>query len=195
MAELADAPDLGFRNHRFQNVSSRVSKNNRFTREKRTFSRPRSYSRMTSRNQLVLAQDYNTDVPDFGSCASAIHENSSGALPPEDGLDFSVRLVNPVTCRPTRLPSQSSAAPPVARVPFPSAPWQLFPTDARPVRPHRQTHRKWRRWLGQAVCRTKRLSLALVEPSPVRSRRNLATSFSLPGFASSLTNKAFVVMS
>src|SRR5689334_8812669 len=53
-----------------------------------------------------------------------------------NGLDFSVRLVKPVTCRPTRLPSQSSAAPPVARVLSPSAPWQLFPTDARPVRPH-----------------------------------------------------------
>src|SRR6266446_3035274 len=31
--------------------------------------------------------------------------------------------------------------------------------------------------------------------NPCPSRRNLATSSSLPGFASSLTNKAFVVMS
>src|SRR5689334_12042483 len=87
---------------------------------------------------------------------------------PENRRDFSVRLVNPVTCRPTHLPSQSSAAPPIARALSPSAPWQLFPTDARPVRPHPEMRRRWRRWLGQVGCRTKPLSRAPVAPTPAR---------------------------
>src|SRR5207244_4894292 len=67
-----------------------------------------------------------------------------------------------------RLPSQSSAARPVARALFPSAPWQLFLTSARRVRHHPETRRRWRRWLVQVECRTRRLLRALVAPSPAR---------------------------
>src|SRR6266536_3396469 len=55
VAKLADAPDLGFRNHRFQ-MFLFVSKNNRFTRGKRDFSRSTSRFPMTSGNVVILAQ-------------------------------------------------------------------------------------------------------------------------------------------
>jgi hypothetical protein len=78
------------------------------------------------------------------------------------------RPTNPVTYLPIRLPFQSSSAPPVARALSPSAPWQLFPTSARRVPHHPEMRRRWRRWLGQVECQTRRLLRALVQPSPAR---------------------------
>src|SRR6266513_2713418 len=55
----------------------------------------------------------------------------------------------PVICRPIRLPSRSSAVVPEDRVLFPSTLWQLFRIGARRGPHHRETHRRWQRWLGQ----------------------------------------------
>src|SRR5689334_25031469 len=76
VAELADAPDLGFRNHRVQNVSSRFKKrsiyegkthfitpNVVFTNDEQKSAR--SSTRLVHRRARL------------GSCASAKHENSS----------------------------------------------------------------------------------------------------------------------
>ena len=65
-------------------------------------------------------------------------------------------IPNTVTCLPVRLPSQSSAAPPAARALSPSEPWQLFPPGARRVLHHPEMRRRWRRWLGQVECPTRR---------------------------------------
>src|SRR5207245_6519487 len=53
-----------------------------------------------------------------------------------------VRPIKPVTCLPIRLPSQYSVAPTVAQALSPSAPRQLFPTGARPVRRHLELRRR-----------------------------------------------------
>src|SRR5438874_7395566 len=67
-------------------------------------------------------------------------EQSAGAMSQVPGNDST-----PVICRPIRLPSRSSAVVPGDRALFPSTPWQLFQTDARPDRHHLETHRRWQR--------------------------------------------------
>jgi hypothetical protein len=55
VAELADAPDLGLRNHRFQNIAFQFEKQSIYEKKTR-FWRQDSCSRMTTRNLVFLAQ-------------------------------------------------------------------------------------------------------------------------------------------
>src|SRR5437868_13164597 len=55
VAELADAPDLGLQNHRFQSVASRFKTTSLHDRKTPNFRKP-STPRITSREPVILAQ-------------------------------------------------------------------------------------------------------------------------------------------
>ena len=55
VAELADAPDLGLQNHRFQSVASRFKTTSLHDRKTPNFRKP-STPRITSRKPVILAQ-------------------------------------------------------------------------------------------------------------------------------------------
>src|SRR5947207_3905894 len=85
--------------------------------------------------------------------------------------------LSPVTCRPIRLPSRSSAVVPAVVAFFPSALWQLFRTGARRGRHRPETHRRCRRWPGQVESRTKQLLWVLVAPKPVHRAKTSRLRF------------------
>ncbi len=65
VAELADAPDLGYRNHRFQNRAFRFKKQSIYERKKRLSGKD-THAREASRNSVILAQTLAQRLTRFG---------------------------------------------------------------------------------------------------------------------------------